>query len=586
MRAAARLTPHMTTYQLKRLVRNKVVPLMPVAYERFIHSTARTFPVPANFAGIPEDVAEFVGRYYREEEDHIRDAANGRFTILGRTVDFGSVDAIDWAFTHPDEKDVYLWRSELAHLKIVHSLIANGRSEDLDIAVTILRTFRHRQSFRGSEAFAVWWSPYAASHRLLSILSALSLALREATLIDSRYFEILDFVQLDAGFLWRNIEYELRNNHTERNLAALCLYYMACCSISPKRAKTLDRSVRRIITQTMLPDGMQVERTAMYQSLTLMSLRIFAASRFLSEGTRALAEKNAVAAARALKFMTHPDGEISLFNDSWIGEAPSPENLFAGEDIQDVTELSASGFFKLVIGEYFVLFDAGEIGPACSPAHGHADFLAMEVDAFGRRLIVDPGTSSYSTGLQRAWERSAAAHNGPRYHGIEPVEYIDSFRVGVMTRAEALDPSVLSRLPVKSIGGRVLTSAGSCVRVVCGLPGGGIAVVDYWDSADREGRTGLLVPHEWKIEPKLASKLNASTQDVSVDVTVVAGEVADIKPSAWSRHYMRTELATAISLVPEYRDRSQWLAFGIGADSDTELSAVAKEIVGVVESLR
>jgi hypothetical protein len=59
-----------------------------------------------------------------------------------------------------------------------------------------------------------------------------------------------------------------------------------------------------------------------------------------------------------------------------------------------------------------VLFDHGPLGmpPACG--HGHADALALLVDAGGRPLLVDPGTGTYTGDIiWRRYFRSTLAHN-------------------------------------------------------------------------------------------------------------------------------------------------------------------------------
>jgi hypothetical protein len=518
--------------------------------------------------------------YYRHTDAEMHDAARGRFTVLGRTVDFECIAAIDWDYRHPDERDIYLWRSKLSHLELLHSLVASGDPTHHKTAVALINSFVESRTFASKDAFTSGWSPYAASHRLLALLSGLSAALHTGDIAADARADLEDFARLETGFLWRNIEHELRNNHTERNLAALCLYYLAAGTISSARARVLDRNVRRIIRQTVLDDGMQVERSAMYQGLTVMSLRVFNACPFLTAATRELAKQRADAATRAWLFLTHGDGEIALFNDSWIGEVPSPGAIFDPDAFLAPPALPQAGYFRISAGPVDAIFDSGEIGPRCSPAHGHADFLALEVDVVGRRFIVDPGTSQYSTGPQRAFERSSASHNGPRYCGVEPVEYFGTFRVGKLNRTIApVRRTLLSRLSVNAIGGQITTSAGLCTRVLCAAPSGGIVVVDHWGSPEPTGITNILIPDEWRISTESPSEVRADAAGAETSLTVYQGVLRDIDVGSWSRHHMRTERAHSIVLEPACQAAvGQQLVFGIGVVRPSEVPAIQAEV--------
>ena len=579
VRAATRLTPRMAAYQLKRLVRNKTVSKIAAHYDHTIRATAEKLPLPACCDRIPLDLARFIGAFYHHTGVELDGAARGRFTILGRTVDFDSIGGIDWCYRLPDENGIYFWRMKLAQLDVLHSLIASSDPTHHKTAIALLNSFTESRTFASDDAFAIGWSPYGTSHRLLAILSGLSIALQKGSIAADVRGDLETFAQLDAGFVWQNIEYELRNNHTERNLAALCLYHLAAGSISQARAKVLDREVSRIIGATVLSDGMQIERSAMYQGLTVMSLRIFGTCSFLSAATRELASERADAAIRAWLFLTHSDGEIALFNDSWIGEVPPPGTVVDSASFALPPALPQAGYFRLDADSVVAILDAGDIGPRWNPAHGQADFLAIEVDAHGRRFIVDPGTSQYSTGPQRNYERSSASHNGPRYCGVEPLECSGSFRVGKLNRAVPLPATVLSKFPVPAIGGRIRTSVGWCTRVVCALPTGGLLVVDRWGSPRPAGVTNLLIPNEWRIDTESPTVVRARSGDAETTLAVYQGQLRAVDAATWSRYYMRPEPALSVTLEPApYPAGSQQLVFGIGVERSSEVPAIRAEV--------
>ena len=567
----------MVAYQLKRSLRSKIVPRFADHYDRAIRATSTRLPSPASCDRLPSDLAAFVGSFYHHTDGELCDAACGRFTILGRTVEFDSIAGIDWAYRQPDEDDG-LWRMKLAQLGVLHSLISSSNKAHHKTAISLLNCFMESRSFGSSDAFVTGWSPYDTSHRILAILSGLSIALQNGTIATDVRADLEAFVQLDAGFLWRNIEHEMRNNHTERNLAALCLYHFAAGSISPARAKRLDREVSRIIYSTVLADGMQIERSAMYQGLTVMSLRIFAACPFLSAATRELARKRGDAAALAWLFLTHRDGEIALFNDSWIGEVPPPATIIDSASTALPSSLPEAGYFRLTSGSVDVIMDAGEIGPRWNPAHGHPDFLALEVDVDGHRFIVDPGTSQYSPGPQRTYERSEASHNGPHYSGVELVEYYGRFKVGRLHSAKTLPTTDLSKLSVSAVGGRIRTSAGSCIRVVCALPSGGLLIVDRWTSPRFLGATNLLIPDDWSVRRE-GEAVRARSAESETSLVIYQGRISAVYSRTWSRRYFQTEQAIAVALAPSTDPAgAQELAFGIGIVRPSEVPGIRAEV--------
>lgn len=569
--------------QVKRLVRNKAVPKSPERYDRLIRRSARRVPAPSVCGQIPIGLAEFVGGFYRHNEQQLNDAGRGRFTILDRTVDFGSIDEIDWSYRLPEENDHHLWRMKLNQVEVVHSLVASGEVTHHATAVRLLNHLSESRSFESTDAFKVGWAPYGASHRILAALSGLSICLQQSTIGDDTRSFLESFTQLDAGFLWLNVEHDLRNNHTERNLAALCFYHLAAESISEKKARTLDREVRRILGSTLLTDGMQIERSAMYQGLTVMSLRIFTACPFLSASTRELARSLADAATGAWLFLTHRDGEIALFNDSWHGEVPPPASIFDTGSVTRPAALPNAGYFRIsdgAAGCVEALIDVGEIGPRWNPGHGHADFLSLEVDVHGSRLIVDPGTSQYSTGPQRSYERSAASHNGPRYMGVEPVEYSGCFKVGKLNHAELLPETLRPESTcAAAVGGRITTPAGSCHRIIGALPSGGLLILDQWASAHTAGAVDVLIPSTWSLDVESTSSLTASSQGTATTVTVYDGNLGSIGEATWSSRYLQTEAAHSISLRPtDTTGDGQRLLWGVGVVEPSEVATVSAEL--------
>ena len=335
----------------------------------------------------------------------------------------------------------------------------------------------------------------------------------------------------------------------------------------------------------MLDDGMQIERSAMYLGLTVMSLRIFAACPFLQTATRALARNKGTAAEAAWLFLTHDDGEIVLFNDAWIDETPSARTLLGGIATA-AKALPKAGYWSLRSGELSLWFDSGEIGPRWNPGHGHADFLSIELDVAGERLLVDPGTSQYSTGARRSLERSWQSHNGPRYEGIEPVEYTGCFKVGRMAGARAISQQMLDTLSVPAIGGVLDTKGGRVARLIVTLPEGGMVIADAWSAHEPQGAVNLLIPATWNLVLIGDVTLQARSGTGDATLQAIEGAFEALPDAQWCRRFMAPEPAKSIVLLPVRHGTGQrgiMAASASGAPSIED--AIIREVRGVLDRI-
>lgn len=193
-----------------------------------------------------------------------------------------------------------------------------------------------------------------------------------------------------------------------------------------------------------------------------------------------------------LRVMCHPDGEIALFNDAAIGIAPSVAELeayfarcvldAAAPGLDTVEHLADSGYIRLtasppvgapegakravdggaavddgtavfaadaaptggidasvgapqganngaILPAAVALLDVARVGPDYLPGHAHADSLSFELSVFGRRLLVNGGTSCYGMSAERLRQRGTAAHNTVVVDGQDSSEVWGGFRV-------------------------------------------------------------------------------------------------------------------------------------------------------------
>jgi uncharacterized heparinase superfamily protein len=303
------------------------------------------------------------------------------------------------------------------------------------------------------------WEPYPTSLRIVNWI-AWSLAGHQLSAA------ALQSLASQARILCSRLEFHLLGNHLLANAKALIF---AGCFFSGTEAEKwlatgfdlLDAQLR----EQILGDGGHFELSPMYHSialedlLDLIQLAGLYPARFESKGRPHYWRGLARQMMAWLADMTHPDGEISFFNDAALGIARTrgalsdyaaflgiPQPTISGR----LRNLAQSGYIRLEAGAFTAIFDAGEIGPSYLPGHGHADVLSIEISVDGNRVVTNGGTSTYAEGTVRSQERSTASHATVEIDGHSSSEVWGSFRVG--RRAHPLDVSAEASDDIVSAG--------------------------------------------------------------------------------------------------------------------------------------
>lgn len=325
-------------------------------------------------------------------------------------------------------------------------------------------------------ASGIGWDPYPTSIR---IVNWIKWTLGGRPIPE----EAVRSLSVQARHLERRVEYHLLGNHLLANAKALVFAGMFFEGPESDRwlRKGLDL-LEREVPEQVLADGGHFERSPMYHALILEDLLDLVNlgqvhsedGRDFTRGLTARWSETAVRMRKWLSLMRHPDGEVSLFNDAAFGIAPSPRELDAYaerlglgtvEGTRDgVTHLAESGYIRLQGGEAALFLDVGPPGPDYLPAHGHADTLSFELSLYGKRVIVDTGTSTYDTCPDRLYQRGTSAHNTVVVDGMNSSEVWGSFRMarrakpfGLRTDGNADEVSVVCshdgyrRLPGKVV---------------------------------------------------------------------------------------------------------------------------------------
>lgn len=295
------------------------------------------------------------------------------------------------------------------------------------------------------------WEPYPVSLRIVNWI-------KWALAGNSLGADALASLANQVRWLSRRLEWHLLGNHLFANAKALVYAGLFFEGPEPERWLRLGlRIIERELPEQILPDGGQFERSPMYHALAFEDIldlinimRLYPSAQDLDAAKQLAAwEAEIPAMQRWLSAMSHPDGEISFFNDAAIGIAPSPDELVAyarrlGFDLQfkhpNTTWLKESGYVRFDRGVAALICDMAPVGPDYLPGHAHADTLSFELSLYGQRVIVNSGTSVYGLDAERLRQRGTPAHSTVTVAATNSSDVWSGFRVGL--RARPLGASV------------------------------------------------------------------------------------------------------------------------------------------------
>lgn len=282
------------------------------------------------------------------------------------------------------------------------------------------------------------WEPYPTSLRIVNwIKSFLSGLKTEKIMLDSLVFQV--------GFLSKNLEFHLLGNHLLANAKALIfagLYFEG--KEARSWLKTGLNIYNRELKEQVLKDGGNFELSPMYHSIVLADLldlyNIF--TTFENKVDKYIIEKTKLTVLKMdewLKLMTHPDGEISFFNDTAMGIAAKPKLLHSYSRLLGIIsvnldfplymQLPESGYSRITMPNHSVLIDHAQVGPDYIPGHAHADTLSIEWSVGLQRVLVNSGTSLYGNTSERLRQRKTESHNTVVVDSKDSSEVWSGFRV-------------------------------------------------------------------------------------------------------------------------------------------------------------
>lgn len=400
--------------------------LLRVVYPRFA-----AYLYPRREIVIPERVRDLESLVARDEG-----AWDGNVRLLN-TEPFAMRAPVDW---NANPLRHTLWQFRLHEWEWAYPLIQRAQNETnaVDELVTLLRDYFANVPIGHSVAF----EPYPLSRRLVAWCETLRVICQAQHPFAPA---LAAEMQRGARMLRDNIEHDLDNNHVIANAKALA--YVGTLLEQSFARDGFDLLWEQLRLQVRA-DGVHVENSTSYHFLVWRDAieACILAYQYAIEIPSDIIERLA-AMKNFLDVMRYADGIFPLLNDS-VNENDKSEIIFHSFrkifSQKKISEKNRSPLFLYQNSGYaiwrtdnaHIVFDAGALGPAWCPGHGHADTLSFELFAFGQARIVDIGTYQYQAGAWRDYFRGTAAHNTIQVDGLDSSEVYGSFRVGRMAIAK------------------------------------------------------------------------------------------------------------------------------------------------------
>lgn len=385
-----------------------------------------------------------------------RDPLSGRLWPL----DYHSTISL-W---HNDGSDIrVLWElNRLGHL------ITLGRSYALSHDEEFAEEFfRHVESWREQNPLgrgANWGCAMEVALRAMNLLAAFSLFSQSPAFTEARLREFLTMLDQHGRHIRRNLEFShlATSNHYLSDVAGLLWLGIMLPELSAAaewRSWAMAEMLREMDKQ-VLPDGADYERSTGYHRFVL---ELFLYTFILCDVNNIAIEETYWQKLRAmfvyLRGILRPDGRAPLIGDTDGGQAlpvvsrsaddhvyllpfaaaifedssfklpgtrATEELLWAlgSDSVNNYQNLDPStapvesqsfpdaGTYLLRKDDLYLLFSLGGAAGKGPGSHVHNDALGLEVSAYGRGFIVDPGTFVYTADLhQRHLFRSTAYHS-------------------------------------------------------------------------------------------------------------------------------------------------------------------------------
>ena len=293
------------------------------------------------------------------------------------------------------------------------------------------------------------WEPYPLSLRIVNWIKFFI----NNNIKDER---VLSSLQTQVDVLSQKLEYHLLGNHLFANAKALIFAGAFFAGVKAEQylkhgLKIIDRELE----EQILPDGCHFELSPMYHNIILNDLLDLCnlSKVYQCEQLCQRVDKWNAITKKMIRFamaVSHPDGDVSFFNDSAFGIAPTISHLityaervgaydhneYVPFDDETSTDMPVgyeyfedSGYIVATTCDSKIIIDVAKVGADYIPGHAHADTLSFEISIFGERVIVNSGTSEYGVSEARLLQRKTKSHNTIEVAERDSSEVWSGFRV-------------------------------------------------------------------------------------------------------------------------------------------------------------
>ena len=354
--------------------------------------------------------------------NQIKMIGENRFKFLNVIADINTAE--DWNQSKQDK----LWLYNLHYFDDLNAFKASQRS-------TWHSNLIERWVNENPLGYGNGWEAYPSS---LRIINWIKWSLR-GNILEQQWLESM---AIQVRNLSNNLETHLLGNHLFANAKALVF---AGLFFKGKEADNWYQTgltiIEKELFEQVLDDGGNFELSPMYHSIFLEDLLdlVNIHHTYDKEVLREIEEKIPLMISW-LKAMCHPDGGVSFFNDTAFDVAPSLNELLEYSNRLNLKKISKkskqfihlkdSGYIRVERKNLVAIIDVAHIGPDYIPGHGHADVLSFELSIFGKRAIVNSGTSLYGISDERHKQRSTLSHSTVVIDEQNSSEVWSGFRVG------------------------------------------------------------------------------------------------------------------------------------------------------------
>lgn len=373
----------------------------------------------------------------------------GRFTHAGVTLDLGTEP--DWLGVDlpPDEEWRIEWNKFYYGLDLANAFVETGDADFLRTWERLVASWIKQVpvdsgtsdvAARRMQNWTYAWVLFASSPDFAGLREGLDGVLLES--ID----EHIQHVR-------QRLTPEVFRNHRILEIYALLVVALAFPVLDggSELSNFAISELHRTLAEGFRPDGVHRENSTHYHLVALRSL--LGARENARRFSLALPDDFDALLERACDFALHchrPDGDICALSDADSGSYPEvlllAGSLFGRPDFRYVATAGTEGappssrtasfpdggyFFQRsgwgadgssYADERFLVFDCGPVGDG---GHGHYDLLNVEVYAYGRPLLVDPGRYTYAEDGEnlRRWFKGTAGHNTVCVDGMDQTPY-------------------------------------------------------------------------------------------------------------------------------------------------------------------